>query len=486
MAVSAKTSPARTLRAWQQQALQRYHAACPENFLVVATPGAGKTTFGLTVTTELLTTGVVEQVLIVVPTKHLKAQWTRAAAGFGLRVDPAYVTGRPLRGHGAVVTYAQIATDPGKFAAQLAAGRVVVLLDEVHHAGDNKSWGAALRTACDPAVRRLLLTGTPFRSDEARVPFVTYVPHREGGMRSRPDFVYGYGDALADRVVRPVVFPAYGGHALWQEGELDVEAVLDSELLDETVMRRAWRTVLDPKGRWMPAVLTAAHQRLRQVRERVPDAGGLVIAGNQRIARSYAAMLGQITGGEVTLVLSSDPQASDKIAEFAATPSAEWMVAVRMVSEGVDVPRLAVGVYATTYSTPLFFAQAVGRFVRARDEAEVATVFIPAVPVLMELAERIAQPRDHEVPEHEQPFDPDDEEPQSRGGSAQQAAEPLFVPLDSWADLYVVIGLRGVWCGQAADALAMAVATALARCHDQAASAATGRAELGLSSQSAR
>ena len=56
------------------------------------------------------------------------------------------------------------------------------------------------------------------------------------------------------------------------------------------------------------------------------------------------------------------------------------MVAVRMVSEGVDVPRLAVGVYATTTTTPLFFAQAVGRFVRARKRGETASVFLPSVP----------------------------------------------------------------------------------------------------------
>ena len=72
------------------------------------------------------------------------------------------------------------------------------------------------------------------------------------------------------------------------------------------------------------------------------------------------------------------------------------MVAVRMVSEGVDVPRLAVGVYATTTSTPLFFAQAVGRFVRARTRGETASVFLPSVPHLLSFASEMevaARPR---------------------------------------------------------------------------------------------
>jgi hypothetical protein len=96
-------------------------------------------------------------------------------------------------------------------------------------------------------------------------------------------------------------------------------------------------------------------------------------------------------------VLSDDPKASGRIADFAAsTDDADrWMVAVRMVSEGVDIPRLAVGVYATSASTPLFFAQAIGRFVRARRPGETASVFLPSVPALLDLASQLEAERDH-------------------------------------------------------------------------------------------
>ena len=66
-----------------------------------------------------------------------------------------------------------------------------------------------------------------------------------------------------------------------------------------------------------------------------------------------------------------------------------------MVSEGVDVPRLAVGVYATTTATPLFFAQAVGRFVRARERGETASVFLPSVPTCSAYAAEMEVQRDH-------------------------------------------------------------------------------------------
>jgi superfamily II DNA or RNA helicase len=40
-----------------------------------------------------------------------------------------------------------------------------VILDEIHHAGDERAWGESLLVAFEHARRRLALSGTPFRSD---------------------------------------------------------------------------------------------------------------------------------------------------------------------------------------------------------------------------------------------------------------------------------------------------------------------------------
>jgi superfamily II DNA or RNA helicase len=144
----------------------------------------------------------------------------------------------------------------------------------------------------------------------------------------------------------------------------------------------------------MPSVLEAADRRLSEVRRHVPDAAGLVIATDQDSARAYAKLLRRISGEAPVVVLSDEKAASKRIATFAEGDD-RWMVAVRMVSEGVDVPRLAVGVYATTTSTPLFFAQAVGRFVRARRRGETASVFLPSVPSLLGYASEMEVERDH-------------------------------------------------------------------------------------------
>jgi superfamily II DNA or RNA helicase len=159
---------------------------------------------------------------------------------------------------------------------------------------------------------------------------------------------------------------------------------------------QAWRTALDPSGMWITRVLEAADKRLTEVRRAMPDAGGLVIAGDHETARAYAGLLRRISGERPVVVLSDDPTASRKISAFAGS-TARWMVAVRMVSEGVDVPRLAVGVYATSVSTALFFAQAVGRFVRVRQRGETASVFVPSVPVLLAFAAELEAERDHVV-----------------------------------------------------------------------------------------
>ena len=159
-------------------------------------------------------------------------------------------------------------------------------------------------------------------------------------------------------------------------------------------LAQAWRTALDPEGAWIARVLEAADRRLTEVRRGMPDAAGLVIAGDHADARAYAALLRRSTGIRPVVVLSDDPSASRKIAGFAASGD-RWMVAVRMVSEGVDIPRLAVGVYATSVGTALFFAQAVGRFVRARRRGETASVFLPSIPALLGYAAELEAERDH-------------------------------------------------------------------------------------------
>jgi superfamily II DNA or RNA helicase len=386
------------LRSWQRRALDRYLTRATADFTAVATPGAGKTTFALRVAAQLMADKAVEALTVVAPTEHLKTQWATAAARAGIQLDAAFRNADQHSAadfHGAVVTYAQVGAAPQVHRRRTLARRTLVVLDEIHHAGDSRRWGDAVAAAFGPAERRLLLTGTPFRSDDNPIPFVTYERGGDGILRSRADSSYGYGQALADGVVRPVIFLAYSGETRWRTSAGEELAARLGEPMTSDLVAHAWRTALDPAGDWMPQVLRAADARLRVLREGgMADAGGLVIASDQAAARAYGRLLAGLTGESPTVVISDDADASARIAAYAASDR-RWLVAVRMVSEGVDIPRLAVGVYATNASTPLFFAQAVGRFVRARRPGETSSIFLPSVPTLLELAAELEAERDH-------------------------------------------------------------------------------------------
>ena len=383
------------LRPWQKRALDRLAGTDTPDFLAVATPGAGKTTFALCAAVHDMHAHPGRRLVVVAPTSHLKLQWADAAARFGLHLEPRWTPagGRlPADVHGVVTTYQQVASNPEAL-RPVAAGSIVVL-DEIHHAGDDRAWGESVRRAFEDAPRRLSLSGTPFRSDTLAIPFVRYV-----GDEAVPDFEYGYADALADgRVVRPVYFPRINGFMEWISPDGGAQAAAFDDPLDRTRAAQRLRTALSLDGEWLATVLLQANERLTALRRTQPDAGGLVIAADQEHAQGIADLLRYRCGVRATVAVSDDPLSSTRIARFAAA-SDPWIVAVRMVSEGVDIPRLRVGVYATTTTTELFFRQAVGRFVRwTRGVArQKAYLFIPDDVRLRTWATQIADARRHSL-----------------------------------------------------------------------------------------
>lgn len=393
-----------SLRGWQAEALQRLIPHASPNFLVTATPGAGKTRFALGAARELLDAEVIQRVVVVCPTSHLRGQWKDAAHEHaGIQLDPDFKNGNGAVAadmHGPVVTYASVARQPKLYRKFVSDRPTMVILDEVHHAGtaEHLAWGGALLEAFEPACRRLLLSGTPFRSDGNPIPFVRYLPGEDGVLRSQADYAYGYGRALNDGVVRPIAFNAWDGKAKWRDAGIVFEGTLNDE--DEELSKKALRTALHPDGEWMPSVLRSADADLARIRAEVPDAGGLVIAYSQGAAQAYCKILADITGEEPDLAISDEPNASGIITRFAKGTS-RWLVAVQMVSEGVDIPRLTVGVYASKILAPLFFRQVVGRFVRTRsaEDETCSALFVPSVPVLLAYAAEIEQERDHALTE---------------------------------------------------------------------------------------
>jgi superfamily II DNA or RNA helicase len=375
-----------TLRNWQSQFVRAYRLHRGEDFLLVACPAAGKTIAAGAGVSEVMAARNADQLIIVAPTVVVRDQWATELAALGYKMltrtrDAAW----PEHVHGACVTYAQIAYRAEEFRAALARRRTVVVFDEVHHAGERKAWGDGISIAFEGAVSRLQLSGTPFRSDGTPIPFVNY---GSGGTCS-PDFAYDYPRAVADGVCRTVEFHPHDGRITWEEDDVERTAAFSDDVDDDARMRRL-RASLDPQREFLQKMLAAANEDLVAMREEIPDAAGLVVCDTQAHALEVDRLLNEIAGVVPTLAISDLPRAHQAIAGFTDELD-EWLVSVRMVSEGVDIPRLGVIVWATAASTELMVRQVAGRALRGRPEhgTHPARIHMPADPRLVEYAERL-------------------------------------------------------------------------------------------------
>ena len=385
----------RPLRSWQEEAVAAVLAHPERSFLASATPAAGKTTFGLNVAHRMLAEGRVARVCVVAPTTHIARQWAADAARYGIDLEPNRPNAagpEPRDRHGVAVTYQTLAAGPGIHRRRCNELPTLLIADEPHHMGEQAAWGRSAQTAFEGARFRLLLSGTPFRSDNTPIPWITY---GDDGV-SQSDFAYGYTDALLDGVCRPVTFHTYDGEMEWMSDGRRRRADFAVGLPAAEAARRL-RTALDPEGDWMAQVLRDADQQLTDLRSGPhPEAGGLVVAIDMEHAAQLADRLARVSGEQPEIVTSETPGASERIARFAAG-SGRWLVSVLMVSEGVDVPRLRVGVYATTARTELFFRQVVGRFVRRTPtpREQMSHLFLASDPRLKLLAAQVEEERNH-------------------------------------------------------------------------------------------
>lgn len=374
---------------WQSHAVDKFLEA-RHDFLVTATPGAGKTKMALKAARELLDAAVIKRIIVVVPSENLKHQWAEVALNMGIDLTANYKNNDgalTAARHGTVVTYQQVAHAPSLWRRH-SARDAMLIFDEIHHAGDERSWGAAIREAFEVADRRLLLSGTPFRTDGKPIPFVAY----DGNGISVSHGGISYSVAVEGNIVRPVQFEVLDGDAHWIDLGQTV-AVTMSSASDEEEQMRAWGVMRDPDQAWIPSVFARADAELTRQREQLPNAAGLIYAATIQHATRYAEIMTSICGQHVPVVYSEmdgDPNATIK--NF-AKGTQRWLVAVKMVSEGVDIPRAVVGVYASDVMTELWIRQVVGRHVRITgpDDEVIATMFIPNITRLCDIASRIEE-----------------------------------------------------------------------------------------------
>lgn len=386
-------------REWQNYAFEAVQTdlGLHKSSLLVANPGAGKTLFAGMVLANGMLSGAFERCIVVSPTSALKVQWLNELwANFKISLEldrPRESAGGDF--HGVSVTYQGLAASAENFKAGCEQiGRTLVILDEPHHAGENKSWGDAIETAFNAdGVKVLLLTGTPWRTDGLAIPFAPY----DKNNNLKPAFSYGFSQAIKDQVNRaPRFFTFDADKVSWLDldtGEHHEKNTL--ELSDETDSNRAYRSALeDPET--IERMFKAADEQITYLRNHEDlRAGGLLIAKDLKAAEAARSMIEIITGQSPRIVHNDIPNPQAVIEEFKNSLD-RWIVAVEMITEGIDIKRLRCCIYAHRAKTELFIRQVVGRFTRryAREDEiddQFGYMFMLQNKLLMELAEKIEQ-----------------------------------------------------------------------------------------------
>ncbi len=405
----------KTLRQWQTDCykeLLRVKADGRNKFLSVAGVGSGKTFFSAFVFNEFRSKGEFDSVVIISPTENIKRNWSITFQyDFNLKVDHGYQFKHswPRDCHGVSLTYQSLNPLNLQVLKRYITRKVFLIIDEVHHAGDERSWGNAIQELGDEAGFVLLLSGTPTRGDNSPIPFVTYQrknPNEEGTKtyELKYDFYYSYAESIKDKVCCPTIFPRNFSNVQTIEGYKKLEYA-DQDSLE---MRKLYNNIISVKeegiGCYVYETFIRANKQLCELNDkRNQNFAGLIVCNtipdaiklHERIYKEFGADF-------VELVTSNDPDSSKKIENFKFS-YCPWIISINMISEGVDISRIRVIVYASNVISPVRFIQVMGRGVRnpqhKENDSDVCYMYIPDYKPLVENARKIELEIKHEYEE---------------------------------------------------------------------------------------
>ncbi len=427
-------------RIWQIEAERRVRAKFDQNHtdaLVVAPPGAGKTRFSLQFAKSLKDGGLINYIWVVAPTDTIKDGWIKTAKELGInlagqfgndtltRIDPC------KKGYdGSVHTYAQIASETQLFRTLTSRHQSLLFGDEWHHSGDGKAWGEAMKIGFEPCKFRVFISGTPYRNGPESLPFVNY---DQNGI-AIADYTLSRTQALSQKIIRRYAFTMERGEMEWlEDGERNSAKFEDA--LKRPESRRRHQSSLIPTGQVIEQLFIKAHRKIMTDRQNgYPVAAAIAFAKDIPHANHLAQVCKRVTGCEPTVVHIQAQDSRKKIRDF-AEGNDEWMISVKKVGEGVDIPRLTAAVYASHVTgSRAFVEQAIGRVSRVVKDYEwlEGAVFMPADPELVKIASEIEEEQVDVVGPDIEPGEPKPREPDAQ----------TFVPLNAQS-----IGYFGVYSG---------------------------------------
>lgn len=384
-----------TLRRWQSECINKAlkHFSVERHFFCQATPGAGKTRMVAELASELLDQGAVDVVICFAPSCQVVE---------GIQRTFESVLKRPFDGKigavGAALTYQSLEHKAPSFWRLFETQRVFAVFDEIHHCsgGDGTQganiWGQKIiQKLQDCAALTLAMSGTPWRSDERSIALARYsTPHG----RLIVDYKYSLAEAIEEEVCRsPHITLVDNTEVTLEEPGNPLRNYTGfAPLLEESATTFESLVINEEVN---VQLLELSRQRLDAVRRSVPDAAALVVATSIYHAHHISALLKRINEGSI-VVTTHRADASEVINEF-RYGTAKWIIAVGMISEGTDIPRLQVCCYLSRIRTEMYFRQVLGRVLRRRSATDAqAWMFMLAEPELTACAERLMD----DLPEH--------------------------------------------------------------------------------------
>ena len=381
--------------------------------LIYACPGAGKTQGSLFCYSDLrLRVFLGAKLVVVTSNLAIKAQWVKSAKLFGIELlpvksgDDLRQEGLDLQHIGFVISYQQAINIKHSLRIFCETHDVIVILDEIHHTEgpremrDGNRWGHSVEYAFAPAKFKISTTGTPFREGNNPISFVRY----DDDGKVIAQFTYTYQQAIVDKICRPIEFVLFEGDIQWPDHPNSMISANFAKKLPKKSARKRLRAALSTDGEFPRTILAAAHKKLLEIRDGAGvdrRAAGLVLAMDTAHAEAIADELTAISGQRPVIVHSKIDEAQKLIDAF-RDGDQPWIVAIYMLSEGVDIPRLRVGVYASNIRAPLYFHQFCGRLMRVMESSrERAFVFMPADSELEAIALEIEKERCHALNEGE-------------------------------------------------------------------------------------
>lgn len=337
----------------------------------------------------LLEQGKIDLVLCFAPSCQVVTGFRSTfAAALGRRLDGL------LGAVGAAYTYQAMEYRDEAFWRLLDDYRVLVVFDEIHHCAGHdpllsNAWGQQiLHRIQDRAAFTLALSGTPWRSDDRAIALARY-SSPEGHLIC--DYRYGLKEAITDGVCRAPRIVLLDNQKVKLTEALGAESTVRmfpgiAKLLGESPVTY---DELLRHDEVIDQLLGLGCGKLDVLRLIKPDAAGLVVATDIEHAQQIAQALDARAEG-CCIVTNKTPDAQQVINTFRHS-ACRWIVAVGMISEGTDIPRLQVCCYLSRIRTELHYRQVLGRILRrigAPDDQ--AWLFMLAEPTLQRLAERIA------------------------------------------------------------------------------------------------